>query len=126
MRKLVQGMGLLNALFGIIVGTLAVVSPNSAAATFKVAVESAAMLGLVRMFGALLGSSGIISLLVARDPDAYPLLTRGYAAILILNVLGDLLVIQSGELQFAQIASGMMIELVLGVLLFAYNPATKN
>ncbi len=122
MRRIVVIVGWLNAVFGLVVGLLAVASPVAAAGAFKVSVDSPAMLGLIRMFGGLLASSGIVSAVVARDPDAHPLLTRAYAAILVLNVAADGLVIASGEMRFDQVASGMLLELLLAALLFAYRP----
>jgi len=122
MRRIVQIVGWLNAAFGLLVGLLAVASPVAAAAAFKVSVDSPAMLALIRMFGGLLASSGVVSGFIARDPDASPKLTRTYAAILLLNVATDGLVIASGEMRFDQVASGMLLELLLAALLFAYRP----
>jgi hypothetical protein len=123
MRRVVQIVGLLNAAFGVLVGLLAVASPMAAAGAFKVSVDSPAMLALIRMFGGLLASSGIVSAVVARDPDRYPVLVRAYAACLVLNVATDALVVASAEMRFDQVASGMLLELLLAVLLFAYRPA---
>ena len=123
MRRVVQIVGWLNAAFGLLVGLLAVASPTAAAGAFKVGVDSPAMLALIRMFGGLLASSGIVSAVIAKDPDRYPVLVRAYAACLVLNVATDALVIASGEMRFDQVASGMLLELLLGVLLFAYRPA---
>ncbi len=122
MRRIVQIVAWLNAAFGVAVGLLAVASPVAAAGAFKVTVDSAAMLALIRMFGGLLASSGIVSMLVARDPDGHPALVRAYAGCLVLNVATDGLVIASGQMRFDQVASGMLLELLLAVLLFAYRP----
>ena len=126
MRRVVQIVGWLNAAFGLLVGLLAVASPMAAAGAFKVGVDSPAMLALIRMFGGLLASSGIVSAVVAKDPDRYPILVRAYAACLLLNVATDALVIASGEMRFDQVASGMLLELLLGVLLFVYRPGAAG
>jgi hypothetical protein len=117
MRKIVQIVAWLNAAFGLLVGLLAVASPVAAAGAFKVSVDSPAMLALIRMFGGLLASSGVVSGFIARDPDAHPALARTYAAILLLNVATDGLVIASQQMRFDQVASGMLLELLLAVLL---------
>jgi hypothetical protein len=122
MRRVLVAVAWLNAVFGVVVGSLATVSPVVAAGAFKVSVDSPAMLALIRMFGGLLASSGLVSAIVAKDPDGYPLLTKTYAGILLLNVSADALVIASSEMRFDQVASGMLLELLLAALLLAYKP----
>jgi Domain of unknown function (DUF4345) len=119
MKKIVQAVAGFNAVFQLVVGLLSVVSPLTAAAAFKVEGESPVLLALIRMFGGLLASSGIISALIAKNPDRDRGLVRAYAGCLLLNVAADVVVIASGELRFDQLAVGMVLELVLATLLVA-------
>jgi hypothetical protein len=114
----------LNALFGVVVGALSVVSPVAAAGAFKVDPSPESLLALIRMFGGLLLASGLVSGLVAKDPDASPALSRTYAICLLVNVSADVAVIASHEMTFGQVGSGMVLEAVLAVLLFAYKGKT--
>ncbi len=122
MRGIVRVVASLNALFGVVVGGLAVVSPTAAAGAFKVDASPESLLALIRMFGGLLAASGLISGLIAKDPDASPALARLYAVCLLVNVGADVAVIGSHEMTFGQVGSGMMLEAVLAVLLLVYKP----
>jgi hypothetical protein len=117
MKTAVRILAALNAVFQIIVGLLSVASPPAAAAAFKVEIGSPAMAALIRMFGGLLAASGILSGYIAKDPDRDRALCRVYAVALLVNVVTDVIVIGAGELRFDQLASGMILELVLAIVL---------
>jgi hypothetical protein len=118
MRTAVRIFAALNALFGIGVGLMCILAPHTAADSFHVDPSpSIVILALIRMLGGLLATSGLVSLTIARDPEASPLLTKVYGGCLLLNVAADAIVITSHELRFDQVAVGMLLELVLGVLL---------
>jgi hypothetical protein len=121
MRKIVVVVAGLNAVFQLLVGLLSVASPDTAAVAFKVTVASPAMLALIRMFGGLLASSGVISAIIAKNPDRDRSLVLAFAAGLLLNVAADTAVIAAGELRFDQLAAGMVLEIVLAFLLFFYR-----
>jgi hypothetical protein len=125
MRTLIRVIAGLNAAFQVLVGLISVASPRTAAGLFKVEIASVALLALIRMFGGLLAASGIISGVIAKDPDESRGFLRAYAACLLLNVGADVAVISAGEMQFSQLASGMVLELVLALLILAY-PAKKG
>jgi hypothetical protein len=122
MRKVVRAVAALNAVFQILVGLLSVASPETAAQAFKVTVAAPAMLALIRMFGGLLASSGVISGLVAQSPDRDRPLIVAFAACLLLNVAADIAAITAGEIRLDQLAVGMILEVVLALMLFAYRP----
>jgi hypothetical protein len=117
MRWAVRILAGLNALFSIIVGSLSVISPQTAAMLFKVDVGAPAMLALIRMFGALLASSGAISVLIAKNPERDPGMVATYAGILLLNVGADAVAIVAGEIRFDQLAVGMGLEVALAIAL---------
>jgi hypothetical protein len=121
MKRAVQVVAGLNGLFGIVVGLMSVAAPRVAAGAFKVDGTSVALLALIRMFGGLLAASGIISSVIARNPDESRTLIRAYAACLAVNVAADIAVIGAGEMQFAQLASGMLLEALLAILLVVYQ-----
>lgn len=123
LKRIVQIVAALNAIFQIAVGLMSIASPTLAASSFKVdARSSVVILALIRMFGGLLASSGIISALLARDPYKNVGLARPYAACLLLNVSADLVVIATGELRWDQLVVGMVLELVLATLLLVAAP----
>ena len=119
-RKVVRGLAGFNALFQVAVGLLSVLSPHLAAAAFKVDIAAPAMAALIRMFGGLLASTGILSALIAQNPDRDRGFTTAFIGCLFLNVGADVIVIFAGELRFDQLAVGMILELVLGILMSAY------
>jgi hypothetical protein len=119
MRKIVRAIAALTAVFQFLVGLLSVASPETAAAAFKVSVSAPAMLALIRMFGGLFATSGVICALIAQNPDRDRSLVTAFAACLLLNVGAD---VAAGELRFDQLAVGMLLELLLAVLLFLRKP----
>ena len=125
MKGIVRGAAALNAFFQLGVGLVAVFAPAAAAGLFKVAVVSTPMLALIRMLGGLLASSGVISGLVAADPDRSPALCRAFAACLLMNAGTDAIAIAAGEMTFGQLAIGMALEFVLAVLLLVRTLPAK-
>jgi hypothetical protein len=123
MKKIVRAVAALTAVFQVLVGLLGIASPETAAAAFKVSVAAPAMLALIRMFGGLFATSGVIAALIAQNPDRDRSLVRAFAACLVLNVVADVAVIAAGELRFDQLAVGMLLELLLAVLLFLRRPS---
>ncbi len=123
MRKIIRAVAALTAIFQVLVGLLGVASPDTAAAAFKVTVAAPAMLALIRMFGGLFATSGVISALIAQNPDRDRPLVTAFAACLLLNVGADVAVIVAGELRFDQLAVGMLLELLLAVLLLLRRPS---
>jgi uncharacterized protein DUF4345 len=123
MRKIVRATAALTAVFQVLVGVLSVVSPETAAQAFKVSVSAPAMLALIRMFGGLFATTGVISGLIAENPDRDRSLVRAFAGCLLLNVGADIVVIAAAELRFDQLAVGMLLELLLAVLLLLYRPS---
>jgi hypothetical protein len=121
MKKAVQGVAALNALFGLVVGLLCVAGPATAAAAFQIDAGAPAVHALVRMFGGLLAASGIVSALLAKDPSRDAGLVVGYAACLLVNVTADSVVIAAGELRFDQLAGGMVIQALLAGLLLVHR-----
>jgi len=121
-RNIVRAVAALTTVFQVLVGLLSVASPETAAAAFKVSVAAPAMLALIRMFGGLFLTSGIICALVAQNPDRDRPLVTAFAACLLFNVVADVAVIATGELRFDQLAVGMLLELLLAVLLFLHRP----
>lgn len=124
MRTMVKVVAGLNALFQGLVGLVCIIAPSTAANLFKVEVSGVAMLALLRMFGGLLTSNGVVSGLIAQNPDRDRGLVAAYSALLLLNVGADLVVIGTGELRFDQLAIGMLLEAVLAVLLIFYRSGT--
>ena len=121
MKKLVRALAGFNSAFQVLVGLLCIAAPVVAAAAFKVDIASPAMRALLRMFGGLLASTGILSALIARDPDRDRGFVLAFTACLLLNVGADVVVIGAGELRFDQLAVGMLLELVLAAVLLAYR-----
>ncbi len=117
MRWAVRTLAGANGIFQVIVGLLSLISPQTAAGLFAVDVTAPVMLALIRMFGALLASSGAISILIAKNPERDPGMVATYAGILLLNVGADLVAIVAGEIRFEQLAIGMALQVALATAL---------
>jgi len=122
MRKVVVAVAALTAVFQLLVGLLGMVSPETAAVAFKITVTAPAMLALIRMFGGLFASSGIICALIAKNPDRDRSLVVAFATCLLLNDGADVAAILAGEIRFDQLAVGMVLQLALAVLLLVHKP----
>lgn len=122
MRKVVQALTGLNAVFQTLFGAICMVAPPTAVSLFKVELASASMTALVRMFGGLLASSGVLSGLIALKPERDAILTKAFGAVLLLNVATDALVLVTGDLRVDQLIAGMVIESAAGLALLAYRP----
>ncbi len=104
---------MLGCVFQGIVGLLSIASPAAAAGLFQLEGLAPSQLALIRMFGGLLAGSGVISFVVARNPEANPGLPAAYALTCLLNLAADTLVGFSGAMRFSQLALGMLLQAVL-------------
>jgi hypothetical protein len=113
MRTALRVLADLNGAFQCIVGLLCVLAPGAAGALFGIVVPTPITLALTRMFGGLLVGSGLLSALLARDPDRNPDLAWLVAAACVVNVASDAMVVSHGELRFDQLAVGIVLQVVL-------------
>jgi hypothetical protein len=109
-----------NAAFQVTVGLLCTAAPASAEKVFELAQTGASVDALTRMFGGLLFGSGLVSALVARDPDRNRDLPVLLAASCVVNVSADMLVISSGEMTFGQLAAGIVLQAIVAALAVAH------
>src|SRR5258708_24455166 len=119
MRTLLRVVAGVNALFQGLVGIVATASPSAAAGLFQLESLAPAGLALIRMFGGLLLGSGLISAVVARNPEANPGLPAAYAVTCVFNLAADTLVVLSGAMRFSQLALGMLLQAILVVVVAA-------
>jgi cytochrome c oxidase subunit IV len=115
MRTFLRVVAGLNAVFQGILGVLSIASPTVAAGLFQLEGLAPPSLALIRMFGGLLAGSGVISAVVARNPEANPGLPAAYALTCVLNLAADTLVGLSGAMRFSQLAFGMLLQAILVV-----------
>jgi hypothetical protein len=116
MRKALRVVAGLNGVFQMIVGLLCTLAPDAAAKVFELGQTGPAILALTRMFGGLLFGSGLLSGLIARDPDRNPDLLVLASAACVANISADFIVVSSGELAFKHLAGGILIQVILVVL----------
>jgi len=119
MRTFLRVVAGLNAVFQGLLGVLSMASPTVAAGLFQLEGLPPPALALIRMFGGLLAGSGLISAVVARNPDANPGLPAAYALTCVLNLAADTLVGISGAMRFSQLALGMLLQAILVVAVAA-------
>jgi hypothetical protein len=116
MRPTLRIVASLNALFQLLVGLLCVLSPSATASVFQLAQTGPSVFALIRMFGGLLFGCGLLSALVAHDPDRNRDLPALLATACAVNVAADAIVVGSGDMLFGQLAVGVILQLlVIGV-----------
>jgi drug/metabolite transporter (DMT)-like permease len=120
MRSALRILCGLNAAFQILVGLLCTIAPAAADKVFELAQTGPSIFALTRMFGGLLFGSGMLSGLVARDPDRNRDLPILLAAACVVNVSADMLVVGNGEMPFGNLAVGVILQVVLVALALAY------
>ncbi len=123
MRTLLRAVAGLNALFQILIGVAAILSPVAAAKLFELGDLAPPSLALIRMFGGLLAGSGLLSGLIALNPEANPSLLVAYALTCLLNLAADTLVGLSGALHFSQLAFGMLLQILVVIAVGLYRRA---
>jgi hypothetical protein len=119
MRAFLRVVAGLNAVFQGPLGVLSMASPAVAAGVFQLEGVGPPGLALIRMFGGLLAGSGLISAVVAKNPEANPGLPAAYALTCLLNLAADTLVGLSGAMRFSQLALGMLLQAILVVAVAA-------
>ena len=116
MRTALRVLCGLNAVFQVIVGLLCSVAPAVADKVFELTQTGPSVFALTRMFGGLLFGSGLLSGLVARDPDRNRDLPILLAAACIVNVSADMMVVANGEMPFGNLAVGVILQVVIVAL----------
>ena len=119
MRTLLRVVAGVNAVFQGLLGLLSIASPAMAAGLFQLEGLVPSSLALIRMFGGLLAGSGLISAVVAKNPEANPGLPTAYALTCVLNLAADTLVGFSGAMRFSQLALGMLLQALLVIAVAA-------
>ena len=113
MRSFLRIVAGVNAVFQGFVGVLAIASPTAAAGLFHLEDLAPIALALIRMFGGLLAGSGLISAVIATNPERNPGLPAAYAMACMLNLAADMLVGLSRALPFSRLAAGMLLQVIL-------------
>ena len=120
MRSALRILCGLNAVFQILVGLLCTVAPAVADKVFELTMTGPSVFALTRMFGGLLFGSGMLSGVIARDPDRNRDLPLLLVASCVVNVSADMLVVANGEMPFGNLAVGVILQVVLVALSLAY------
>lgn len=113
MRAALRILASLNAVFQAAVAALCVLAPRAAAGVFELSEDGPSVRALTRMFGGLIFGSALLSALVARDPERNPDLLLLLIAGCLANLAADSLVVGSGEMLFAQLGAGMVVQVIL-------------
>ncbi len=126
MRSALRVLASLNALFQVAVGLLCIFTPIAAAKVFQLGQIGPSVYALTRMFGGLIFGSGLLSALVARDPDRNPDLPLLLVISCVANVGADAMVVANGEMLFGQVAVGVFLQVVVVGVAVAYLAARKK
>lgn len=107
----------LNAAFQLPLGLLAVLAPAVAAPLVQLPLSPGPGTALVRMFGGLLATLGLLSAATAARPAVEAWFARLFAVALLGNVAADGVVLAAGELGLDALGAGMALEAALAVAL---------
>jgi hypothetical protein len=113
MHTALRVLAAFNGLFQIAVGLLCVSAPIAAASAFQLVDANASTQALARMFGGLLVGSGLLSALVAFDPDRNRDLPALLAVASIVNIAADAAVVAAGQMTFSQLAAGIILQVAV-------------
>lgn len=114
----------LNAAFQLPLGLCAVLAPALAAPLVQLPLSPGPGTALVRMFGGLLATLGLLSAACLVRPSLEPWFARLYAVALLGNVAADAGVLAAGELGLDALGGGMVLEAALAVALL--RPAGRD
>jgi hypothetical protein len=120
MRSALRVLAGLNAVFQLLVSAICVTAPGAAAKLFELVQTGSSIFALTRMFGGLLFGSGLLSAMVARDPDRNRDLPILLAAACVVNISADMLVVANGEMTFGQLAAGVILQVLVAGLAIAH------
>ena len=119
MRQIARVLAGVNAVYQGLAGLLSIVSPQLAAAAFKIGEPAPAAAALIRIAGGLLVGNALWLGLLARAPDAHPLLVPLVIAGCAVNLTADLAIVLAGDMRFDQLAVGMALQMLLVAALAA-------
>ena len=119
MRQFARVLAGLNSVYQGLAGLLSIISPHLAAAAFKIGEPAPSSAALIRIAGGLLVGNALWLALVARAPDAHPLLVPLAIAGCAVNLAADLAIVLAGDMRFDQLAVGMGLQILLVAALAA-------
>src|SRR2546428_13696822 len=119
MRTFLRVAAGVNAVFQGLLGVVSVARPTVAAGLFQLEGLSPPGLALIRIVGGLLAGSGLLSAVVAKNPEANPALPVADALACLINLVADTLIGLSGAMRFSQLAPGMLLQAILVVAVVA-------
>lgn len=129
MRGYVRVVFGLNTLYQLVVGCIALFAPIMMLSIYgasetdqTVLLLQASMRGLG--FGILFG--GVISALIARDPDQYPVLLPLMAVLSILTLVAWSLTLVTGQMNVGQVGIDMVVQVLLLVGALGYYSKLKK
>jgi hypothetical protein len=119
MRRVVRVLAGVNAVYQGLAGLLCIISPPLAAQAFKIGRPAPVDAALLRIAGGLLVGNALWLGLLARGPEAHPLLAPLVIAGCIVNLASDVTIVLAGDMGLDQLGAGMALQVLLVAALAA-------
>ena len=119
MRRIARVLAGVNAVYQGLAGILCIASPPLAAGAFKIGEPAPVVAALIRIAGGLLVGNALWLGLLARAPEAHPLLAPLVIAGSVVNLAADAAIIFASDMRFDQLGAGMVLQFLLVAALAA-------
>ena len=125
MRTFTRAVFGLNVVYQLLVGVLCVFVPATAMGLYGATPDVLAMpfaVGAFRVLGAAILIGAVMSFLIARDPDQYPILLSLMGILAVFTLIAEGLMLMNGEAGVSQLAIDLVVQVAILVAAFAYKP----
>jgi hypothetical protein len=126
MRAFVRIVFGLNAIYQLVVGGMALVTPDAVYKFYGAADVQPFMLGIGRGLGAMVVFGALVSAFIARDPDRDPVLLPLMGFLSVATVAAWTLALTAGELTMDQVGVDVLVQVALLAGVVAYYPRIRN
>lgn len=126
MRTFARAVFGINTLYQGLVGLICLFAPLTALSLYSAPEGASAMsflTGAFRMIGAFIIVGGFISLMIARNPDRYPILLPIMGLLAITTLVAEGLMLANREGHLSQLALDIVVQVAILIPAFAYKPS---
>jgi hypothetical protein len=119
----------LNTIYQVVIGLIALLVPTMMLGLYgatDVDKQVILLLAAMRGLGFYIVFGGIISALVAINPDRYPILLRLMAALAVLTLVGWILTLVFCEMKISQVGIDLAVQVLLLIGALGYYPLAKR
>ena len=119
----------LNTIYQVVIGLIALLAPTMMLGLYgatDVDKQVILLLASMRGLGFYIVFGGIISALIAMNPDRHPILLRLIAALAVLTIIGWVLTLAFGEMKISQVGIDLVIQVLLLIGALGYYAKAKQ